>query len=341
MASAFGLGIDLGGTKILAGVIDLDTGAVISTAKKKTRVELGPEEILDRIGDVAEEALSAAKLPKHAALRGAGVAAAGQVDPRHGVLIAAPNLGGDLNLPVSESLGKRLGLPVQLGNDVQVATLGELRFGAGAGIDRLFCVFVGTGVGGALVSNGELDHGATATAGEIGHTIVAAGGRFCGCGGRGHLEAYASRTAIARLLSEELGRGRSSVLTKLLKGGHQDPDDDQGGPAIRSGMLAKALDDGDELVREAIEEASYYLGLGLATAINFYNPRRIILGGGVIEAVPQMVRLAGAIARREALPVPAAAVDVVAAKLGDNAGIVGAAIIGGDNKKETRQRKKG
>ena len=326
MAGRLGLGIDLGGTKILAGVVDLDTGAVLGTAKKKTKAELGAEELVRRLGDTAEEALAGARVPRDA-VAGAGVAAAGQVDPERGVLVAAPNLGGDLDLPIAAALSKRLGVPVGLGNDVQVAALGELRFGAGQGVDSLLCVFVGTGIGGALARHGELDRGVTATAGEIGHTVVDAGGRYCGCGGRGHLEAYASRTAITRALLAELQRHRPSILAKMLEAEGLD-DEAPGATTIRSGMLAKAVKAGDELATEAVREAGYYLGLGLASAINFYNPRRIVLGGGVVEAVPLIVDVARAVARREALPVPGAAVDIVESQLGDDAGIVGAALLG-------------
>jgi glucokinase len=329
MAKDFGLGIDLGGTKILAGVVDLESGAVVSAAKKRTRAQQGPQELLDRLGNVAEEALAGARLPKGATVQTVGVAAAGQVDPKRGVLVAAPNLGGDLDLPIGPALGKRLARPVALGNDVQTAALGELRFGAGKGIDSVLCVFVGTGIGGALIRHGELDRGTTATAGEIGHTIIHAGGRYCGCGGRGHLEAYASRTAITRMLVAELERGRTSILTRLLKDEGFD-DEAPAGTAIRSGMLAKAVEERDELVLEAIHEAGHYLGLALASAVNFYNPRRIVLGGGVIEAVPLLVDIVRPIVRYEALPVPAAAVDIVATKLGDDAGVIGAAILGAD-----------
>ena len=325
-ARRYGLGIDLGGTKILAGVIDLDSGEVIATAKKKTKTKQGVGELLGRLGDAAEEALESAKL-KAGEVGSVGVAAAGQVDPVAGIVIAAPNLGGLANIPIGESLGERLGLPVRLGNDVQGAALGELHHGAGQGSDRLLCVFVGTGVGGALISGGALDSGPTATAGEIGHLIVAADGRYCGCGGRGHLEAYASRTAMTRRLLEELRRGRQSILRELLKEEGID-DAAPGGTAIRSGLLAKAVAEKDDLTMEVLHEAARFLGYGLASAINLYNPARIVLGGGVVEAVPKLVEMVGPIAKREALPVPGKMVEIVASKLGDDAGIVGAAILG-------------
>lgn len=325
----YGLGIDLGGTKILAGVIDLEKGAVIATAKKKTKTKQGAGELLDRLGDTAQEALAAAKL-KGGMVGSIGVAAAGQVDPQRGILTAAPNLGGLANIPIGESLGKRFGLPVRLGNDVQGAALGELHFGASKGVARSLCVFVGTGVGGALINGGKLDSGPTATAGEIGHLIVHADGRYCGCGGRGHLEAYASRTAMTRRLLGELRRGRPSLLRDLLKTDGGD-DSAPGGTAIRSGILAQAIAEGDALTLEVLHEAARFLGYGLASAINLYNPSRIILGGGVIEAVPQLVDLVRPIALEEALPAAARGTEIVASKLADDAGIVGAAILGANS----------
>lgn len=326
MAGPYGLGIDLGGTKILAGVVDLTSGAVLARAKKRTKSDQGPDELLDRLGDAAEEALDGARLPKQARVATVGVAAAGQVDPRQGVLRAAPNLGGQIDLAIGPTLRRRLDRPVRLGNDVQTAALGELRFGAGQGAARLLCVFVGTGIGGALLRDGALDRGVTATAGELGHMVIDASGRYCGCGGRGHLEAYASRTAIARALVAELGRGRDSVLRRLL--------DEEGEgvavTAIRSGLLARAVAERDELTLEVLHEAARYLGLGLASAINFYNPDRIVLGGGVVEALPQFVELVAPIARREALPAAAAGVEIAGSRLGDDAGIVGAALLGAD-----------
>lgn len=324
----YGLGLDLGGTKMLAGVIDLDTGAVLSTAKKSTKTKKGMDQLLGRLGEVAEEALATADLPHGAAVRTIGLAAAGQVDQAEGVLLTAPNLGGLGNIPFGRSLGERFGLPVRLGNDVQGAALGELTFGAARGADRAVCVFVGTGVGGALIQNGRLDSGATGTAGEVGHLVVHADGRHCGCGGRGHLEAYASRTAIARALQSELHHGRRSVLRKLLEEEEIDVDAPEGVP-IRSGILAQAVAQGDDLVLEAIQNAGYYLGLGLASIINVYNPQRIILGGGVVEAVPSIAKIARPVALREALPEPGKRVEIVISELGDNAGIVGAALLGG------------
>lgn len=326
MNAPLGLGVDLGGTKILVGVVELATGNVRSRVKKRTKSGQGADEVLERLVSAVEEAIHELDRASRDDLRTIGVAAAGQVDRATGTLVAAPNLGGRIDMPIARELEKHWELPVTLGNDVQTAALGEARFGAARGARRQVCVFVGTGVGGALIDGGELDAGHTGTAGELGHLIIDAGGRFCGCGGRGHLEAYASRTAIARVLASELERGRVSILTELLK---EAADDGVNIPAsIRSGMLAKAVAAGDELVVEAVREAAYYLGLGLASAINVYNPARIVLGGGLVEALPTFVDLVAPIARASALPIAGATVEIVASELGDDAGIVGAALLG-------------
>lgn len=324
---SYSLGIDFGGTKLLAAVVDLATGKVVATAKKKTSATDGPDELMARVVEVGEGALKSAKL-KAKEIVGVGVGVAGQVDAARGLLLGTPNLSQAIvDLPMAARLTDHFGVPAALRNDVQIAALGEQRFGAGAGVDDFLCVFVGTGVGGAIVRDGALVVGAAGTAGEIGHLVVDAGGRLCGCGGHGHLEAYASRTAITRSLLGDLKRGRPSVIRELVP--DIDPKESPlGGTAIRSGALAKAVAAKDELVVEAIHESGRYLGLGLASAINLLNPQRIVLGGGVIEAVDLLFEVAARHARREALPTPAASVEIVKAGLGDHAGVVGAALLG-------------
>ncbi len=316
------LGIDMGGTKLLAGVIDLQRGKILSTAKRKSRVEQGPDELMSRLFDVAAEAIETAKGAKPEAI---GIGAAGQIDREHGVLLSGPNLGEHMdNLPIGAQLTKRFALPVTVGNDVEVAAAGEHQFGAGKGHDDFVCVFVGTGIGGAIVRDGTLYRGAAQTAGEIGHIVVDAGGRLCGCGGHGHLEAYASRSAVARSILGELRGGRPSMLRAAVDGASAEL---PGGTAIRSKVLAKAVAEGDELAVETIESAARYLGAGLASIINFYNPPRIVMGGGLIEAIDAFFEQAARRARLEALQVPRDKVEIVRAALGDNAGIVGAAVL--------------
>lgn len=328
MAGPFALGIDFGGTKVLGSVVDLSDGKVVGSAKKKSNPTDGPDELMQRLYEVADGAIKAAKLGKRGEIVGIGVGIAGQVDTTAGVLLGAPNLSqSTVNLPMAKLLKDKYGVPAALRNDVQIAAMGEARFGAGKDASDFLCIFVGTGVGGALVRDGKLIGGASGTAGEIGHLVIHANGRLCGCGGRGHLEAYASRSAITKSIIGDLKRGRPSSLLKLVP---ELREDEPGGTALRSGLLAQAVQDKDELVTEAIEDAGRYLGYGIASAINLLNPSRVILGGGVIEAVELLFHVAEWRALRESLPAAAKGVQIVKAGLGDNSGVVGAAILGGE-----------
>ena len=316
MAVRYAVGVDVGGTKIYAGVVNLETGEVVSTGRKRTHPERGVSFFTQRLQEVITLAIAGAG-DATPALVGIGVGVAGQVDRASGVILGAPNLAqGLVNLDVGQLLSGPFNLPVTLGNDVEVAALGELNFGAGRGVEDFVYVSVGTGVGGAIVRDGAIFRGATGTAGEIGHTVVDYDGRFCGCGGRGHLEAYASRTAITKVLLAEIRRGRKTALSELLK-----PTE----TAIRSKMIAKAVDDGDALVLEVIADAADYLGAGIGSLATFYNPHRVILGGGLIEAVPLFLERAVLRAREVALPIAGRSVEIERTVLGDNAGIIGAA----------------
>lgn len=317
MPARYVMGIDVGGTKIYAGIVDAETGKVLATARKRTHPERGVDFFSQRLLAVAQEALDAAKLPESESLLAIGIGIAGQVDRAKGVLLASPNLAQGLrNLALADLLQKQFNVPVVVGNDVEVAAYGEQQFGAGRGYDDFVCVFVGTGVGAAIMQGGQIRRGFTGTAGEIGHTIVQYGGRICGCGGRGHLEAYASRSAVTRVLLAELARGRPSKLRDLLK---------EGDTAIRSKMIARCIDDGDELVIETVIEAADYLGAGLGSLATFYNPQCIVVGGGLIEAAPLVLERATLRAHEAALPAATRSLTIVECGLGDDSGIIGAA----------------
>ncbi|HEX5441344.1 MAG TPA: ROK family protein [Ktedonobacterales bacterium] len=317
MPARYVMGIDVGGTKIYAGIVDAETGKVLATARKRTHPERGVDFFTQRLLAVAQEALDAAKLPESTSLLAIGIGIAGQVDRAKGVLLASPNLAQGLkDLALADLLRKQFNVPVVVGNDVEVAAYGEQQFGAGRNYDDFVCVFVGTGVGAAIMQDGRIRRGVTGTAGEVGHTIVQYGGRICGCGGRGHLEAYASRSAVTRVLLAELERGRPSKLRDLLK---------EGDTAIRSKMIARCIDDGDELVIETVTEAADYLGAGLGSLATFYNPQCIVVGGGLVEAAPLVLERASLRAREAALPAATRSLTIVKCGLGDDSGIIGAA----------------
>jgi glucokinase len=211
-----------------------------------------------------------------------------------------------------------------IGNDVEAAALGETYFGSGKDSNNFICIFVGTGIGGAIVYNGQLMHGASGSAGEIGHMVLYPYGRICGCGALGCLEAYASRTAITREIFARLKRGHDSVIRDQIK-----PED----TVIRSSVLADAVRLKDELAISVINQAAEFMGLGLASIMNFYNPERIILGGGVVEALDLYTNKAVQQAKLSSLKGPSKKTEFIRAALGDYAGVIGAAtmVVNGRN----------
>lgn len=311
----YSIGIDLGGTKILIGLVNIETGEVITSVKKKTKKDKGPKNIIRKMVDGIEELLEESNVTVDE-VSSIGVGAAGQVDRESGILIAAANLDCyDLN--IKEKIQEKFNLPVYLGNDVEIAAIGELKFGAARNYDDVLCIFVGTGVGSAIIKDGRIVKGSTGTAGEFGHIIVDLNGRPCACGAHGCLEAYASRSAIERRIEGALKKGRNSVILDYM----------ENGKSITSHMIQEAIDRKDELVTQCVDEAAEYLSGGIASAINFINPRLIILGGGLIEASDYFYQKVIKKAKAKSLPVPAAKIEFKKAALGDFSGVVGAAFL--------------
>ncbi|MCR4881383.1 MAG: ROK family protein [bacterium] len=311
----YSIGIDLGGTKILAAIVDITTGKVLYSSKKKTKKDKGADKITKKVIELVKELSDESGIPL-ADVGSVGLGLAGQVDREKGILIAAPNL-DCFNVNFKAALEAEYNIPVFIGNDVEVATVGELMFGAGKGHENYVCVFVGTGVGSGIVINGKIHSGYTGTAGEIGHITVSQDGRACGCGANGCLEAYASRTAIEQKIKGAIKKGHKSIITELIK--------DDG--IIRSKYLKTALDNNDEIVLNCITEAAEYLSSGLASVINFLNPEMIILGGGLVDAIDFFFDLTTKKTLAKCLPTPSEKTNIVKAKLGDFSGVVGAAML--------------
>jgi glucokinase len=312
----FAVGVDFGGTKIAAGVVNIETGRLVGTGRKKTRAAQEQDDIVKRISAVIDEALADAGVNAKD-IRGIGIGAAGMVNRQKGILLIGPNLGLN-DLALAGPLSEHFDVPCVLGNDAEVATLGELHFGAGRNCHHFVCIFIGTGIGSGIIYDGKPYFGASATAGEIGHIMIQPDGKECGCGLYGCLEAHASRTAITKSILAELQRGADSVVRDRI---------DPARGSLRSKALAHAIESGDELVIAAVTQAAKYCGLGLATIINFYNPERIILGGGVIEAIDLYFEVAKKEARQRCIRPASRKLDIVKAELGDYAGIIGAALL--------------
>lgn len=311
----YSIGIDLGGTKILIGLVEKESGKVVSHIKKKTKKEKGPENIVRKMVEGVEELLEESG-KSFTEINSIGIGSAGQIDRKNGIIIGAPNL-DCYNLNLKEILQDKFNIPVFVGNDVEVATIGEQKFGAGKGCADFVCVFVGTGIGSAIVKNGHIIYGATGTAGELGHIIVDLNGRPCACGAHGCLEAYASRSAIETRIEGALKKGRKSCISEYL----------EEGKAITSSMIRKSIEREDELVTQCVSEASEYLSGGLASVINLINPELIILGGGLIEAVDYFYKQTIKKAKSKSLPVPAEKIRFSKTILGDYSGVIGAALL--------------
>lgn len=311
----YSIGIDLGGTKILIGLVEKESGKVVSHIKKKTKKEKGPENIVRKMVEGVEELLEESG-KSFTEISSIGIGSAGQIDRKNGIIIGAPNL-DCYNLNLKEILQDKFNIPVFVANDVEVATIGEQKFGAGKGCADFVCAFVGTGIGSAIVKNGHIIYGATGTAGELGHIIVDLNGRPCACGAHGCLEAYASRSAIETRIEGALKKGRKSCISEYL----------EEGKAITSSMIRKSIEREDELVTQCVSEASEYLSGGLASVINLINPELIILGGGLIEAVDYFYKQTIKKAKSKSLPVPAEKIRFSKTILGDYSGVIGAALL--------------
>jgi len=312
----FLVGVDLGGTKILAGVFD-DKFNCLGRAKMSTKSQRGPEAVIDRVARCIQDAIDECDLlPKQ--VRGVGIGAPGASDPETGRVIFAPNLVWE-DVPLKKNLEKLIQIPVFIENDCNAQTLGVYERELKGKPRHMVGIFLGTGIGAGLILDGKLFSGFNRTAGEIGHMVLEVGGPKCGCGNRGCFEALASRTAIFRRIQAGVKEGQKTVLTEMLGG---DLDD------MRSGDLRKALRRGDKFIEKVIEEAAEYTGIAVANIINLINPDVVVLGGGVIDALEdEMLAIIVETAHDYAMQGTDKGITILASKLGDDAGITGGAVL--------------
>ena len=308
------VGIDLGGTKVQAAVLD-DEGQVIGQGRTRTPTKGGPPDVVEAIGAAVKDALKSAKVDVGAV----GIGTPGAVDPDSGHVTGAANLPGfGEPVPLRDLVRDALGASsVRIDNDVNVGTLAEHRLGAGRGLDDLLAVFAGSGVGGGVILGGELRRGDHGSAGEIGHVVVQMGGDLCSCGRRGCMEAYAGRVSIERKARAAMEVGRPSLLPGIMR--------ERGRARMTSGVIAAALDAGDDLIHELVDAAVAALGAGIASAVNVLDVQAVILGGGLGEKLGDPFTRRVEAAMRPSLFVQA--VEVRSATLGDLGGAVGAALL--------------
>jgi glucokinase len=310
------VGVDLGGTKILSGVFDSQL-TCLGRHKMSTKSERGADEVIERIGRCVREAVDECDLDLKQ-VRGIGVGAPGAIDAPGGRVIFAPNLQWE-DVPLKKSLEKELGLPVAIENDCNGAMLGVFETELQSKPRHVVGIFIGTGIGGGIIIDGKIYSGFNGTAGEIGHMVVEVGGPKCGCGNRGCFEALASRSAIFRKIHAAVKDGQKTLLTDMLGSDLND---------LRSGDLRKAIRKGDKFVERIIEEAAEYTGIAVANLINTLNPQIVVLGGGVIDALgDEMMAIIIETASDYAMSGTSKGIEIIASKAGDDAGIIGAAVL--------------
>ncbi len=309
----FVIGVDLGGTNVRAAAVD-HKGKVLATAERPSEVLRGSQRILTNIESVAMEA-SKPMQAKGKPLLAMGVGAAGPINVNTGVIHQAPNIPQWKRFPLRGRLSQVFPCPVFLENDANVATLGEGWVGAAKGKKNFLMLTLGTGVGGGVINEGRLVHGAAGMAGELGHMVVEASGARCNCGSRGCIEVYASATGIKRLLREKL-KDKKDRQPYINAKGELD--------VARIYQAAKAR---DRVAREVLTQAGSYLGVAMASLINIFNPEMIVIGGGVAQSWDLLIPAAKKEVDRRAFRIPARLARIVPAKLGPYAGWLGAAYV--------------
>lgn len=308
----FAVGVDLGGTKIEAAAVD-ESGKVLNKSRRSTDMQKGAPAVTRQIVEMVHQICNEHADPPI----GVGVGVAGQVAAETGMVHFAPNLQWH-EVPLQANLSEALGMTVRADNDVRMATWGEWLFGAGRGLRDLICIYVGTGIGGGIVSGGRMLTGNSNTAGEVGHIIIDLHGPVCSCGNHGCMEAVAGGWAIARK-AQTTATNNPLVGAAMLKlSANRIPD-------ITAEVVAQAYRQQDPLAVRIISAAVEALVGGAVSMVNMCNPARIIMGGGVIEGLPELIGRIEQGVRQRALSAAVAELQVRRAELGGMGGVIGAA----------------
>jgi len=312
--SGFVVGLDLGGTKILSLCLD-ESLNIVGRDYRETEADQGPDAVISRMIESARAAAGGRNL------NGIGVSAPGPLDINRGVVTKAPNLPGWTDIPLQERVRELTNLPAWIENDANAGAVAEHRMGAGRGTRHMILVAVGTGVGGGLILDGRLFHGASGGAGEVGHMIVDPDGPICGCGRKGCLEAVASGRALDKAAVEIVAAEPDGAVARAARREGEEPD---------ARILDIAASEGDAAAVEALTRAGRFLGAGLTNLTNLLNPDVIAIGGSVRNS-DIYLRTAIDMMRSSAFAQHSADVRVVEAELGDEAPAMGAAIIALEN----------
>ena len=309
------VGIDLGGTNIKIGCFDSDM-KLISKTSVATKADMGPEVVVDRMAQAVEKLLADASVCLRD-VRMAGIGTPGPAKYKEGIIIDAANLPKFKNVPIRRMLSEQLGKPVVFENDANTACWGEYTVGAGKGVEDMVFFTLGTGIGGGIVSNGELLHGSDDNAAELGHTIIYPDGRLCGCGQKGCVEAYASASSTAARADEAVRAGAQSSLKKVL--------DKEGQISCKD--VYEHLAAGDELARQITDETAKALAIICVNMLHATDPKRIVFSGGMIASGELLLNRIKDYFNEYIWSLKTETVEICFATLGEDSGIIGAAAL--------------
>jgi glucokinase len=306
--------LDLGGTYIKAALVNRN-GEIVIRERCSTEAGLGSRHVVKRLISTVHHLCSATEVSVDTLL-GVGVGCAGPLNPSEGIVYHSPNLPGWSRVPIKAWMEESLELPVAIENDANAWALGEYLFGAGRGTRNMVCLTLGTGVGGGIVVDGRLVHGAKGLAAEFGHMTINTRGARCKCGNRGCLEVYASAAGVCRAMRRLLRKGVRTKVKSLMANNPK---------GLTSKVVAQAARQGDKPAQEALAEVGRYLGVGIANIANIFNPEMIVLGGAVAGAGRFLIEPARDESKRRAFPGVIQNLKIVRAKLGGDAALLGAA----------------
>ena len=308
------VGIDVGGTNIVVGTVAEDGSEVIGLVSEPTIAEQGADAVVARIVKLARASMAEARRKE---IVGAGIGSPGPLDTETGVVILTPNLGW-VNMPLRDRIADALKLPATLDNDANCAIFGEWWRGAARGVDHVVGLTIGTGVGGGIVLDGEIYHGASDVAGEIGHMTIEANGRRCKCGNDGCLEAYASGPAIAARAVEGIESGAETALPQYVAGDLS---------RITAQVVYEAAHDGDAYALETVRDTAKLLGAGVANIVNIFNPEVVVICGGVTLAGERLFGPLRSEVQRRAFKPAWEVCRILPGTLTGTAGVYGAAAV--------------
>ena len=317
MSRRYFIGVDLGGTNIKFGIVS-NKGEVLHKGMLSVQAKLGRDAILNNLNKAIEKSLTYAD-KKGMRIEGIGIGSPGTVNLDTGKIEGScPNIPEMVNVNLKQWLSSFFKFPIYVDNDANVMALAEFRFGAAKGYKDALCLTLGTGIGGGIILDGKLFHGSNFAGAEFGHMTICYNGRRCNCGGIGCLEMYASAPAMVKDTKRLLKRYRKSIIHKLING---DLD------SLTTEIIFQAEKRGDALALGVINQTCAYLGAGIASAVNLLNPQVVVIGGGVSEGGQSFIRRIDKEVKKRAFPSATKNLKVVKAKLGNDAGFIGAAIL--------------